>query len=362
MKFSSVIFGSVFAVCTAVNLNAAGLDSTTLQYEGRIKVAGKPYSGTGSFFFSMENGQGEIIWTSGDFPFRGSTDNPTNVLKLAVTSGAYEVRLGDTTAGMPPLNRQVLGNAKEPRLKIWFNDGVHGWQPAGVDVPLDSIAGTLANNNQSEAMLQELRAIHALLERQNNPPAPPPAAPPPPATATVTLAGSSMGQTNAPLVLVEFTDYQCPYCKRFQEQTMPELLRKYVDTGKLRIVSRNLPLPFHSNAESAAQAALCASQQGKYESMRDNLFARSIDLPSNLLGAAAAANLELAQFTNCLSAKTFAAQVQQDSKDAAAAGITGTPSFVLGKPQGDKVTGLVIVGALPTSEFEAQIEKLINVR
>jgi protein-disulfide isomerase len=343
----------------ALNLVAAGQDAVTLRYEGRIKVAGKPFSGTGSFFFSLQNSQDEIIWTSGEFPFRGSTNNPANALKLVVTSGAYEVRLGDTTLGMPALSRQVLGNAKAPRLKVWFNDGVHGWQPAGAEVPLDIPAPTLADNNQSDAMLQELRAIRVLLERQNTPPSPAP--PPQPTTATVSLAGPSIGHADAPLVLVEFTDYQCPFCKRFQQQTLPDLLRKYVDTGKLRIVGRNLPLPFHINAEPAAQAVLCASHQGKYESMRDNLFAANGELAlSNLLNAATAAKLDLAQFTNCLSAKTFAGDVQQDIKDAGAAGITGTPSFVLGKPQGDKVTGLILVGALPLAEFENQIQKLID--
>ena len=348
-------------IFAAFNLEAVGQDGAMVRYDGQIKVAGKPYSGTGSFFFSLENSQGEILWTSGDFPFRGSTNNPANAVKLAVTAGAYEIRLGDTTSGMPALSAQALRNAKGPRLKIWFNDGVHGWEPAGGEVPLDNIAETLAASNQSEAMLEELRAIRTLLERQNTPLAP--AQPPPPTTATVSLSGPSIGKADAPLVLVEFTDYQCPYCKRFQEQTMPDLLRKYVDTGKLRIVSRNLPLPFHINAEPAAQAALCAGQQGKYQPMRDNLFARSGDLiASNLLNAAESSRLDLTQFTNCLSVKTFAGQVQQDSKDAAAVGITGTPSFVLGKPQGDKLTGVVIIGAVPLAEFEAQIQKLINAR
>ncbi len=343
-------------------LATAGPDGATLRYDGHIKVEGKPYSGTGFFFFSLENTQGEIVWTSGDFPFRGSTNNPANAIKMMLMSGSYTVHLGDLTLGMPALSLQTLRNTKGPRLKVWFNDGVHGWAPAGSEVPLDNLAEKLTADNQSEAMLQELHAIRTLLERQNVPPPAAPAQPPAPTTATVSLTGPSIGKAEAPLVLVEFTDYQCPYCKRFQDQTMPDLLRKYVETGKLRIVSRNLPLPFHANAEPAAQAALCAGQQEKYWPMRDNLFIRNTDLTtSNLLSAAVAAKLDLTQFTNCFSAKTFANRVQQDSQEAAAAGITGTPSFVLGKPQGDKLTGVIIVGAQPISEFEAQIQKLTNV-
>jgi protein-disulfide isomerase len=359
MRFSNLPFWLMAALLAAAPLSAAAQDGATLRYEGRIKVAGKPYSGPGLFFFALENSKGEIFWTSGDYPFRGSTNNPANAIKIPVTDGAYEVRLGAATLGMPALNAQALLNANGPRLKVWFNDGVHGWQPAGSEAPLDSIVETLAAKSQSDAVLQELRAIRTLLERQSTQRAP--AAPAQPTTATVSLLGPSLGQSNAPLVLVEFTDYQCAYCKRFQEQTMPDLMRRYVNTGKLRIVSRNLPLSFHPNAEPAAQAALCAEQQEKYWPMRESLFAWNTNLTTaNVLNAAMQAKLDLAQFTNCVQAKTFASRVQQDSQDAGAAGINGTPSFVLGKPQGGKLTGVLIVGAQPLSEFDAQIGKLLN--
>jgi protein-disulfide isomerase len=349
------------ALLAGAPLFAFAQDATTLRYEGRIKVAGKPYSGPGLFFFSVENSKGEIFWTSGDYPFRGSTNNPANAIKIPVTDGTYEVRLGSAMAGMPALNAQTLMNANGPRLKVWFNDGVHGWQPAGSEVPLDSVVETLAAKGESTAMLQELRAIRTLLERQNSQQRAPAPAPAQPTTATVSLLGPSIGQTNAPLVLVEFTDYQCPFCKRFHEQTMPDLMRKYVDTGKLRIFSRNLPLSFHPNAEPAAQAALCAEQQDKFWPMRESLFAWNTNLTAtNVLNAAMQAKLDLGQFTNCVAAKTFASRVQQDSQEAGAAGINGTPSFVLGKPQGGKLTGVIITGAQPLAEFDTQIRKLLN--
>jgi protein-disulfide isomerase len=205
-----------------------------------------------------------------------------------------------------------------------------------------------------------MRALRTLIKRQSRQRAPAPAAPAQPTTASVSLFGPSLGQSDAPLVLVEFTDYQCAYCKRFHEQTMPDLIRKYVDTGKLRIVSRNLPLAFHSDAEAAAEAALGADQQGKYWPMREGLFASAPNLTAEaMLNVAIQAGLDLAQYTNCVQAKTFASRVQLDSQEAGAAGITGTPSFVLGKPDGDKLKGVVIVGAQRLDAFETEIQKLL---
>jgi protein-disulfide isomerase len=211
---------------------------------------------------------------------------------------------------------------------------------------------------QGDALLQELRSLRGvLLPPVQAAPAPAPA---PPALATVTLSGPALGRTNAPLVLVEFTDFQCPFCKRFHDEVFPQLVRKYVESGQLRIFSRSLPLPFHPNAEPAAQAALCAGEQDKYWAMREKLFATSEDLAAtNIVRAAAGAGLELAKFQSCWGGKLFEAAVKNDAKEAGSVGITGTPSFVLGKPQGDKLTGVIIVGAQALPVFEAQIAELL---
>src|SRR5262245_10109126 len=115
---------------------------------------------------------------------------------------------------------------------------------------------------QADAMLAELRAIHQLLDRQ----APPVMRPSPPAP-TVRMAVAqgwyALGRDDAPLTIVEFSDYQCPYCRRFHLETFPELKKNYVDTGKVRFVSRDLPLDFHPNALRAAEAARCAGDQKK---------------------------------------------------------------------------------------------------
>ena len=141
---------------------------------------------------------------------------------------------------------------------------------------------------------------------------------------------------------------------------MPELIKNYVETGRLRIVSRNLALSFHENAEPAAQAALCAHQQQKFWPMREKLFANTAMLTSaNLMKAAEELKLDMTAFRLCVGGKTFASQIAKDGQEAGAAGINGTPTFVLGKPTGDKVTGLLIVGARPYAAFDAEMQKML---
>ena len=120
---------------------------------------------------------------------------------------------------------------------------------------------------QADDILNELRQIRQLLERQGATAA---EEPPAPITAKLNLAGMNMlGSKNAPLTMVEFTDYQCPFCQRFHTTVFNDLKKNYVDTGKLRFYSRDLPLDFHSNALRAAQAARCAADQGQFWTLRD---------------------------------------------------------------------------------------------
>ena len=93
-----------------------------------------------------------------------------------------------------------------------------------------------------------------------------------------TASEKSLGAADAPVVVVEYGDFQCPYCKRFVETSFPGLKRDYVDTGKVRWVTRDLPLGFHANAHKAAQAAHCAGEQGRYWEMRDTLFRNNLNL------------------------------------------------------------------------------------
>src|SRR5262249_34610175 len=116
---------------------------------------------------------------------------------------------------------------------------------------------------QAEAILTELRAIHQLLDRQPSSSARPASSLP-----TVRMAVGdgwyAVGRDDAPVTIVEFSDYECPFCRRFHLETFPELKKNYVDTGKVRFVSRDLPLDIHANAFRAALTARCAGDQGRF--------------------------------------------------------------------------------------------------
>ena len=338
-----------------------------LRYQGRVYASGSPFSGEGLFAFAVLDSAGAILWASGEFPYEGiGKPPPAGALKLPVRNGAYEVKLGEAARGMPRLDVALLRRAPAPKLRVWFSDGSHGWFRAGEEVPLSPLlasGGEAApgglTGSQTDAILQELKELRARLERQGNPPQAQP--PPEPTTATIPVGpGPSLGRRDAPLVMIEFTDYQCPFCKRFDDTVMADLTKNFVETGKLRILSRNLPLAFHNNAEPAAMAALCADQQKQYWAMRGKLFANATTLtPSNFLRAAEELKLDMAAFRSCMDEKRFAAQIKSEGDHAAAAGITGTPSFVIGREADGKVTGAVVVGAQPYAAFESQIKKLL---
>ncbi len=223
------------------------------------------------------------------------------------------------------------------------------------------------SKQQGDAMLQELRTIRVLLQQQqirNQQGRMPSPAVRPVLRGKVSIKGSPyLGKKRAPLTLVEFTDYQCPYCKRFYDNTFAQLKKVYIDTGKVRFVSRNLPLPFHPFAEGAALAAACAGDQGKkkYWRMRDTLFSHSPALQADkVLGYAKELGLNMKRFNRCVDSKKHLKKIRQDMADARAISITGTPSFLLAKGSGDVVEGEKLVGAQPFAVFDARIKALLN--
>jgi protein-disulfide isomerase len=221
--------------------------------------------------------------------------------------------------------------------------------------------------DQADAILNELRQIRQLLERQQvqlpraiAPQAAAPAAPQK-VNANIGNGSHSIGRTDAPVTLIEFADFQCPYCRRFHINAFAELKKNYIDTGKVRFISRDLPLEFHPYALKAAEAARCAGDQQKYWEMRDALFANdAIPNDDAINKAAESLYLDLNILQICLSAEKYKAEVQKDATEAATLHIDGTPSFVLGKTSGDKLEGVVLVGARPYSSFDAAIQQILN--
>jgi protein-disulfide isomerase len=170
------------------------------------------------------------------------------------------------------------------------------------------------------------------------------------------------GNQGARLTIIEFSDYQCPYCKRHVDQTMPRLLEDYVNKGTVRYAFRDYPLSeIHPLAAKAAEAARCAADQGKYWEMHDRLFANQKELqPEKLPGHAQAIGLDAGKFQSCLDDSRHAAAVQKDLEAGAQLGAQGTPAFVLGVSDGNQVKdGVIIHGAQPIAVFKAEIDKLL---
>ena len=170
-----------------------------------------------------------------------------------------------------------------------------------------------------------------------------------------------LGSDTAPVTIIEFTDLQCPYCARFALGTWPALRERYVDTGKVRFASRDLPLPMHTQAVPAAVAARCAGEQGRFFEYREALFRGQSQLEQAPYDALALRmELDVERFAACRSNRAVAEAVKKDAALAAANGINATPTFVIGREAGGEFTGEVIEGAPSLEELGARIEALLQ--
>ena len=238
-----------------------------------------------------------------------------------------------------------------------------GWSPAahaeqGAEAPSAAITP-----DQADAIVQELKEIRKLLESiDKKSVAQAPKRPPVPPTAKVSVKDSPvLGSADAPVTVVEFTDYQCTYCLRFIQQTFPKLKEEFIDTGKVRWVVRDMPLGFHKNARKAAQAAHCAGEQDKFWEMRAVLFANAKKLEAeNLPSYAQTMGLDMTAFDACLASDRHLAAIDKSMQDASGVQITGTPTFVIGKASGDWVEGKRVVGARDFKTFEENSRKLLE--
>ena len=170
------------------------------------------------------------------------------------------------------------------------------------------------------------------------------------------------GNEDAPVTIIEFSDFQCPFCLRFYEQTLPAIIENYVDTGKVKFVYRDLPLDsIHPNARPVHIAAECADEQGKFWEYHDILFDKQVewqrlsssDLQSTLTQYGSDLGLESASFEACLESDVIADEVNKDTLDAARYGATGTPAFFIGN---EKDGFIKLSGAQPYPAFQAAID------
>jgi protein-disulfide isomerase/Zn-finger nucleic acid-binding protein len=210
--------------------------------------------------------------------------------------------------------------------------------------PMDQVKGEIARfikNQKSQGALAEYydkmkqeMGVEILL---------PPYEPP---KVAVDATGPSKGPADAPVTIVEFSDFECPYCVR-AEETVKQVLAAY--PGKVRLVYRDYPLPMHAKAPKAAEAAHCAADQGKYWEMHDKLFANAQKLEvSDLKAHAREVGLDGGKFDQCLDSSEKAKVVESHKKAGEEVGVSGTPAFF--------INGRLLTGAQPLDAFKAVID------
>ena len=181
---------------------------------------------------------------------------------------------------------------------------------------------------------------------------------------------NSMGDPNAPIQIVEYSDFQCPFCERFSTETEPLLTEYFIKTGKIFFTQRSAGNWVSQNiggsrteSQDAGLAAYCAADQGKYWEMQDALYANNRDVEDQgsfsdkrLTAIAETIKLDMAAYQDCYDSGKYKDEVQQGFDDATAAGISGTPFFVMTYKVNGELKTETIEGAQPISEFQQKIE------
>jgi len=214
---------------------------------------------------------------------------------------------------------------------------------------------------QQQQMLDQLTELNRLLPAS----APKRQEPqPPPLPASLNLRGGEFkGDSNAAIAIVEYYDFECPFCGGYERETYPQVFDNYIKTGKVKLFYRDLPLPMHPHATQAARAARCAGEQGEYWEMHDSLFARQNALSDPaLLDRVKTLGLDTQKFGECFSSDKYKDDIQKSIAEAQKLGIQGTPTFFIGTidPNGDVVNiKKRIVGAKPYAEFQAALDEAL---
>jgi protein-disulfide isomerase len=179
-----------------------------------------------------------------------------------------------------------------------------------------------------------------------------PAAPTEPVKVSLGTAAIK-GDKNAPVTMLEFSDFECPFCSRFAMGTLPQIVSEYVDKGKVKMAYRHFPLGFHANAKPAAMASECAREQGGddvFYKFHDKIFADQKNLSvDNLKKWAVEMGLKADQFNTCLDTRKFEKLVDADMAEAQTYGINGAPAFF--------INGRLISGAQPFAAFKTVIDE-----
>ena len=169
-----------------------------------------------------------------------------------------------------------------------------------------------------------------------------------------------LGDENAPVTIIEFSDYQCPFCRKFWQDTLPSIKKDYIDTGKVKLVYRDFPLGFHPMAIPSAQAANCARETGgdsAYFKMHDKIFAEQNKLDGGSVSSTVQFTTEDIKkwakdigydIGSCLDSDKYASEIQKDQQDGQSYGVQGTPAFF--------INGQLVSGAQPYQAFKQIID------
>lgn len=179
----------------------------------------------------------------------------------------------------------------------------------------------------------------------------------------MTEDGRIRGRADAPITLVEYSDFTCGYCAKFFQETWPRLQAKYIDTGKVRFMYRDYPRADQGIGVDAAVAARCAGAQGRYWPMHDRLFSERGRLdPGSFKGYAKAMGLDQTAFAKCFDERQFLESIFQDRHEANRWGFRGTPGFILMRTAGgptEKEPAIAIPGAVPFEDFAEEIDRML---
>jgi protein-disulfide isomerase len=177
-----------------------------------------------------------------------------------------------------------------------------------------------------------------------------------------------LGKKDAPVTIVEFSDYECPFCKRAFTDVLPQLRKEYIETGKVKLVYKDFPLDFHANAQKEAEAAQCAFDQGgdsAYYQFHDSIFSQTKGNGTGLALTelpliAKKIGLDQSKFQQCLDSGKNEQEVKDDMAEGQKVGVSGTPSWIIGKSKGDSVKGKLIVGAQPYAALKEVIDSALE--
>lgn len=261
--------------------------------------------------------------------------------------GNVEQEIKDTEARLLLLKKQAAGENEQSNRYI----------PLAIVAAGIIIAGAIYVSNTGTKSSTGSAAITG--PSGTNDLAPPTSLPPQGSTVAEVSADDDafLGKESAPVIVIEFSDFQCPFCRRFWSDTLPQLKSTYIDTGKVKFVYRDFPLQFHQGAEPAAEGAECAEDQGKFWEMHDAIFEGqnaqgqgTIQFTKDDVKKwAAGAGLDMQKFNECLDSEKYKAEVAKDYADGTKAGVSGTPTLF--------INGRSVVGAQPLTSFSTIIDE-----